>query len=85
MRIEACTWLNNLKAHLDDTFGYKEVDSVTTDEGEIMQSYRSVVSKYSEDTSTTYNEYFASLNIDIENNAITQNDTLGNIWAKPPK
>eukprot|EP00957_Ditylum_brightwellii_P012712 960683-Ditylum_brightwellii.AAC.1 len=78
MRIKACTWLNNLEAHLDETFGYEEVDNVMTDEGKIMQNYRSVVSEYSEDASTTYNEYFASLNINIENNTITQNDTLGN-------
>eukprot|EP00957_Ditylum_brightwellii_P013074 987579-Ditylum_brightwellii.AAC.1 len=50
-----------------------------------MRSYRPVVSEYSEDASTTYNDYFASLNIDIENDTITQNDTLENVWAKPPK
>eukprot|EP00957_Ditylum_brightwellii_P067477 5122031-Ditylum_brightwellii.AAC.1 len=50
-----------------------------------MQSYRSVVSEYSKDASTMYNKYFASLNIDIENDTITQNDTLKNVWAKPPK
>eukprot|EP00957_Ditylum_brightwellii_P071393 5427889-Ditylum_brightwellii.AAC.1 len=85
MMIEACTWLDNLKPHLDKMFGYEEVDNVTTDDGKIMQSYRSVVSEYSKDASTTYNKYFASLNIDIENDTITQNDTLGNVWAKPPK
>eukprot|EP00957_Ditylum_brightwellii_P161516 12297891-Ditylum_brightwellii.AAC.1 len=85
MRIEACTWLDNLKAHLDETFGYEEVDNVTMDEGKIMRIYRSVVSEYSKDASTMYNKYFASLNINIENNTITQNETLGNVWAKPPK
>eukprot|EP00957_Ditylum_brightwellii_P151309 11521838-Ditylum_brightwellii.AAC.1 len=85
MRIEACTWLDNRKARLDDTFDYKEIDNVMTDEGKIMRSYRSAVSEYSKDASTTYNKYFASLNIDIENDANTENDTLGNVWAKPPK
>eukprot|EP00957_Ditylum_brightwellii_P155034 11800167-Ditylum_brightwellii.AAC.1 len=85
MRIKACTWLDNLRARLDDTFDYEEVDNVTTDEGKIMRSYRSVVSKYSKDASTTYNEYFASLNIDIENDNNTENDTLVNVWTKPPK
>eukprot|EP00957_Ditylum_brightwellii_P132497 10104345-Ditylum_brightwellii.AAC.1 len=85
MRIKACTWLDNLKAHLDETFDYKEVDNVTTDDGEIMRSYRSVVSEYSKDASTTYNEYFASLNINIGNDTITQNNTLDNVWAKLPK
>jgi hypothetical protein len=55
MRIKACTWLDSLKAHLDEMFDYKEVDNVTTDDGKIMQSYRSVVSEYSKDASTTYN------------------------------
>eukprot|EP00957_Ditylum_brightwellii_P126136 9615922-Ditylum_brightwellii.AAC.1 len=50
-----------------------------------MQSYRSVVLEYSEDASTAYNEYFASLNIDIKNDTIAQNYTLDNVWAKPPK
>eukprot|EP00957_Ditylum_brightwellii_P155345 11825344-Ditylum_brightwellii.AAC.1 len=76
MRIEAFTWLDNLRARLDDTFDYKEVDNVTTDEGEIMRSYRSVVSEYSKEASMTYNEYFASLNINIENDDNTENDIL---------
>eukprot|EP00957_Ditylum_brightwellii_P118694 9053376-Ditylum_brightwellii.AAC.1 len=84
MRIEACIWLDNLKARLDDTFDYEEIDNVTTDEGKIMRSYRSVVSKYSKGASTAYNEYFASLNIDIENDANTENDALGNVGAKLP-
>eukprot|EP00957_Ditylum_brightwellii_P019480 1469766-Ditylum_brightwellii.AAC.1 len=85
MRIKACTWLDNLKAHLDETFDYEEVDNVTTDNGKIMQSYRSEVSEYSKDASTIYTDYFVSLNIDIENDTITQNDTVENVWAKPPK
>eukprot|EP00957_Ditylum_brightwellii_P100383 7651703-Ditylum_brightwellii.AAC.1 len=76
MRIKACTWLDNIRARLDNTFGYEEVDNVMTDEGNIVRSYRSVVSKYSEDASTTYNEYFASLNINIENDNNTEKGTL---------
>jgi hypothetical protein len=85
MRIKACTWLDNLRARLDDTFDYEEVDNVTTDEGKIMRSYRSVVSEYSEDASMTYNEYFVSLNIDIENDDNREKDTLVNVWTKQPK
>eukprot|EP00957_Ditylum_brightwellii_P128899 9832627-Ditylum_brightwellii.AAC.1 len=64
MRIKACTWLDNLKACLNDTFDYEEIDNVTMDEGEIMRSYRSVVFEYSKDASTTYN------------NSIIQGDNL---------
>eukprot|EP00957_Ditylum_brightwellii_P207060 15351290-Ditylum_brightwellii.AAC.1 len=85
MRIKACTWLDNLRARLDETFGYEEVDNVTTDDGKIVRSYRSVVSEYSKDASTTYNEYFASLNINIKNDNNTEKDTLVNFWTKPPK
>eukprot|EP00957_Ditylum_brightwellii_P193056 14700132-Ditylum_brightwellii.AAC.1 len=76
MRIEACNWLDNLKALLNKTFEYEEIDNVTSDESKIRKSYRSIVSEYSEDTSTTYNKYFALLNIDIENDANTEKDNL---------
>eukprot|EP00957_Ditylum_brightwellii_P193370 14723562-Ditylum_brightwellii.AAC.1 len=84
-RIEACNWLNNLKTLLNDTFHFDEIDNVTSDEIKIRRSYRSIVSKYSKDPSTTYNKYFALLNIDIENNAEKERDNLENVWTKPPK
>eukprot|EP00957_Ditylum_brightwellii_P014253 1073074-Ditylum_brightwellii.AAC.1 len=85
MKIEACNWLNNLRTLLDKTFEYEEVDNLTSDESKIRRSYRSIVSKYSKDASTMYNEYFASLNINIENNTNTEKDNLVNVWTKPPK
>ena len=45
----------------------------------------SIVSEYSKDASTMYNKYFASLNINIENDANTENDNLVNVWTKSPK
>eukprot|EP00957_Ditylum_brightwellii_P099072 7545917-Ditylum_brightwellii.AAC.1 len=75
-RIEACNWLDNLKTLLNKTFQYEEIDNVTSDESKIRRSYRPIVSEYSKDASTTYNKYFVSLNIDIENNASTEKDNL---------
>eukprot|EP00957_Ditylum_brightwellii_P083276 6331763-Ditylum_brightwellii.AAC.1 len=76
--IEACNWLNNLKTLLNNTFQFDEINNVTSDESKIRRSYRSIVSEYNEGTSTTYNEYFALLNTDIENDTNTEKDNLEN-------